>query len=96
MSLSRMENTTFAMPSIIDSHDMGLRTVFTVRTPKGKRLFNATCCLLIADADTFFAHKNRMMARTSKRDQFPQSGHFNRSESSGNCHYLPAHQLYDK
>ncbi|GFX39055.1 transposable element Tc3 transposase [Trichonephila clavipes] len=40
MPLSRMENTTFAMPSIIDSHDMGLRTVFTVRTPKRKRLFN--------------------------------------------------------
>ncbi|GFV93691.1 uncharacterized protein TNCV_365921 [Trichonephila clavipes] len=41
MPLSRMENTTFAMPSIIDSHDMGLRTVFTVQTPKRKRLFNA-------------------------------------------------------
>ncbi|GFX75892.1 hypothetical protein TNCV_2238641 [Trichonephila clavipes] len=27
MPLSRMENTTFAKPSIIDSHDMGLRTV---------------------------------------------------------------------
>ncbi|GFT51735.1 hypothetical protein TNCV_4440371 [Trichonephila clavipes] len=40
MPLSRMENTTFAMPSIIDSHDMGLRTVFTVQTPKRKRLFN--------------------------------------------------------
>ncbi|GFW69019.1 integrase catalytic domain-containing protein [Trichonephila clavipes] len=40
MSLSRMENTTFVMPSIIDSHDMGLRIVFTVRMPKGKRLFN--------------------------------------------------------
>ncbi|GFX31660.1 HTH_Tnp_Tc3_2 domain-containing protein [Trichonephila clavipes] len=38
MPLSRMENTTFAMPSIIDSHDMGLRTVFTVQTPKRKRL----------------------------------------------------------
>ncbi|GFX49994.1 hypothetical protein TNCV_3883221 [Trichonephila clavipes] len=24
-----MENTTFAMPSIIDSHDMGLRTVYS-------------------------------------------------------------------
>ncbi|GFU21586.1 hypothetical protein TNCV_3827811 [Trichonephila clavipes] len=41
MPLSRMENTTFAMPSIIDSHDMGMRTVFTVQTPKRKRLFNA-------------------------------------------------------
>ncbi|GFW79518.1 hypothetical protein TNCV_128231 [Trichonephila clavipes] len=41
MPLSRMENITFAMPSIIVSHDMGLRTVFTVWTPKGKRLFNA-------------------------------------------------------
>ncbi|GFW69084.1 uncharacterized protein TNCV_2919821 [Trichonephila clavipes] len=29
MPLSRMENTTFAMPSIIDSHDMGLRTVYS-------------------------------------------------------------------
>ncbi|GFU40841.1 hypothetical protein TNCV_2466501 [Trichonephila clavipes] len=28
MPLSRMENTTFAMPSIIDSHDMRLRTVY--------------------------------------------------------------------
>ncbi|GFX98727.1 hypothetical protein TNCV_1503051 [Trichonephila clavipes] len=41
MPLSRMENTTFAMPSIIDSHDMGLKTVFTVQTPERKRLFNA-------------------------------------------------------
>ncbi|GFT94006.1 hypothetical protein TNCV_5000341 [Trichonephila clavipes] len=41
MPLSRRENTTFATPSIIDFHDMGLRTVFTVQTPKGKRLFNA-------------------------------------------------------
>ncbi|GFX73144.1 hypothetical protein TNCV_4502231 [Trichonephila clavipes] len=40
MPLSRMESTTFAMPSIIDSHDMGLRTVLTVRTPKEQRLFN--------------------------------------------------------
>ncbi|GFX82042.1 hypothetical protein TNCV_2572391 [Trichonephila clavipes] len=40
MPLSRKENTTFALPSIIDSHDMGLRTVFTVQTPKRKRLFN--------------------------------------------------------
>ncbi|GFS75363.1 hypothetical protein TNCV_2967651 [Trichonephila clavipes] len=29
MPLRRMENTTFAKPSIIDSHDMGLRTVYT-------------------------------------------------------------------
>ncbi|GFX22168.1 hypothetical protein TNCV_364791 [Trichonephila clavipes] len=29
MPLSRIENITFAMPSIIDSHDMGLRTVFS-------------------------------------------------------------------
>ncbi|GFX47924.1 uncharacterized protein TNCV_4793031 [Trichonephila clavipes] len=29
MPLSRMENTTFAMPSSIDSHDMGLRTVYS-------------------------------------------------------------------
>ncbi|GFV82439.1 hypothetical protein TNCV_3982311 [Trichonephila clavipes] len=29
MPLSRMENTTFAMPSIIDSHDIGLRTVYS-------------------------------------------------------------------
>ncbi|GFW39941.1 hypothetical protein TNCV_5116241 [Trichonephila clavipes] len=34
MILSRMENTTFAMPSIIDSHDMGLRTVLLSRCPK--------------------------------------------------------------
>ncbi|GFV30611.1 hypothetical protein TNCV_3580431 [Trichonephila clavipes] len=33
MPLSRMENTTFAKPSIIDFHDMGLRTVLTARTP---------------------------------------------------------------
>ncbi|GFX22249.1 hypothetical protein TNCV_2950901 [Trichonephila clavipes] len=41
MPLSRMENTTFAMPSIIDTYDMGFRTVFTVQTPKRKRPFNA-------------------------------------------------------
>ncbi|GFW46131.1 hypothetical protein TNCV_4210101 [Trichonephila clavipes] len=29
MPLSRMENTTFAKPSIIDSHDLGLRTVYS-------------------------------------------------------------------
>ncbi|GFS81974.1 hypothetical protein TNCV_1790501 [Trichonephila clavipes] len=29
MPLSRIENTTFAKPSIIDSHDMGLRTVYS-------------------------------------------------------------------
>ncbi|GFT27670.1 hypothetical protein TNCV_3570431 [Trichonephila clavipes] len=29
-----MENTTFAMPNIIDSHDMGLRTVLQSRRPK--------------------------------------------------------------
>ncbi|GFS51196.1 hypothetical protein TNCV_3532851 [Trichonephila clavipes] len=34
MPLSRMENTTFAMPSIIDSHDMGLRTVLQSGFPK--------------------------------------------------------------
>ncbi|GFT73509.1 hypothetical protein TNCV_4021201 [Trichonephila clavipes] len=36
--LSRMENTTFVKPSIIDFPDMGLRTVLTVRTPKEQRL----------------------------------------------------------
>ncbi|GFX97085.1 hypothetical protein TNCV_1998171 [Trichonephila clavipes] len=41
MPLSRMENTTFVKPSIIDFHDMGLRIVLTVRTPKEQRLFNA-------------------------------------------------------
>ncbi|GFX92429.1 hypothetical protein TNCV_1707051 [Trichonephila clavipes] len=34
MPLSRMENTTFVMPSIIDSHDMGLRTVLQFGCPK--------------------------------------------------------------
>ncbi|GFV34477.1 hypothetical protein TNCV_466911 [Trichonephila clavipes] len=34
MSLSRMENITFAKPSIIDSHDMGLRTVYSPDAPK--------------------------------------------------------------
>ncbi|GFU06321.1 hypothetical protein TNCV_4766071 [Trichonephila clavipes] len=34
MPLSRMENTTFAMPSIIDSHDMGLRNCLQSRRPK--------------------------------------------------------------
>ncbi|GFX14244.1 hypothetical protein TNCV_1767381 [Trichonephila clavipes] len=29
-----MENTTFATPSIIDSHDMELRTVLLSRCPK--------------------------------------------------------------
>ncbi|GFT69039.1 hypothetical protein TNCV_2175001 [Trichonephila clavipes] len=29
MPLSRMKNTTFAMLCIIDSHDMGLRTVYS-------------------------------------------------------------------
>ncbi|GFU87895.1 hypothetical protein TNCV_964511 [Trichonephila clavipes] len=34
MPLSRMENTTFAKPSIIDSHDMELRTVLQSGRPK--------------------------------------------------------------
>ncbi|GFT74058.1 hypothetical protein TNCV_3707901 [Trichonephila clavipes] len=47
MPLSRMENTTFAMPSIIDSHDMGLRTVLQSRCPKEnaystRRVFSGT------------------------------------------------------
>ncbi|GFX93368.1 hypothetical protein TNCV_151741 [Trichonephila clavipes] len=45
MPLSRMENTTFAMPSIIDSHDMGLRTVYSPDAQKKtsiQRLFK--CC----------------------------------------------------
>ncbi|GFU33571.1 hypothetical protein TNCV_1797841 [Trichonephila clavipes] len=33
-TVPRMENTTFAMPNIIDSHDMGLRTVLQSRRPK--------------------------------------------------------------
>ncbi|GFX08843.1 hypothetical protein TNCV_1548802 [Trichonephila clavipes] len=34
MPLSRILNSTFAMPNIIDSHDMGLRTVLQSRRPK--------------------------------------------------------------
>ncbi|GFX93576.1 hypothetical protein TNCV_1587541 [Trichonephila clavipes] len=34
MPLSRMLNCTSAMPNIIDSHDMGLRTVLQSRRPK--------------------------------------------------------------
>ncbi|GFW94102.1 hypothetical protein TNCV_1713511 [Trichonephila clavipes] len=34
MPLSRMSNSTYAMPNIIDSHDMGLRTVLQSRRPK--------------------------------------------------------------
>ncbi|GFU11962.1 hypothetical protein TNCV_3265591 [Trichonephila clavipes] len=46
MPLSRMENTTFAMPSIIDSHDMGLRTVYSPDAQKKtpiQRLRERTC-----------------------------------------------------
>ncbi|GFT81899.1 hypothetical protein TNCV_3908741 [Trichonephila clavipes] len=41
---NRMENTNFAMPSIIDSHDMGLRTVYSPDAQKKtpiQRLFFA-------------------------------------------------------
>ncbi|GFU02630.1 hypothetical protein TNCV_3755391 [Trichonephila clavipes] len=34
MPLSGILNSTFAMPNIIDSHDMGLRTVLQSRRPK--------------------------------------------------------------
>ncbi|GFT71777.1 probable RNA-directed DNA polymerase from transposon X-element [Trichonephila clavipes] len=49
MPLSRMENTTFAMPSIIDSHDMGLRTVYSPdaqkKTPiQSRALFSLPSC----------------------------------------------------
>ncbi|GFX78122.1 hypothetical protein TNCV_5134701 [Trichonephila clavipes] len=44
MPLSRMENTTFAMPSIIDSHDMGLRTVYSPDAQK-KTPIQRLCCL---------------------------------------------------
>ncbi|GFV00094.1 hypothetical protein TNCV_4057661 [Trichonephila clavipes] len=58
MPLSRMKNTTFVKPSIIDFHDMRLRTVLTVRMPKEQRLFNAYCLffflsLLIKEAYLF-------------------------------------------
>ncbi|GFS85317.1 retrovirus-related Pol polyprotein from transposon 17.6 [Trichonephila clavipes] len=33
-----MENTTFAMPSIIDSHDMGLRTVYSPDARNGSNV----------------------------------------------------------
>ncbi|GFY06237.1 hypothetical protein TNCV_2680311 [Trichonephila clavipes] len=52
MPLSRMENTTFAMPNIIDSHDMGLRTVYSPDAQKKtpiQRLCGVSwlrCCLL--------------------------------------------------
>ncbi|GFU47820.1 hypothetical protein TNCV_4465601 [Trichonephila clavipes] len=52
MPLSRMENTTFVKPSIIDFHDMGLRTVLTVRTPKEQCLFNAYSFFDIAESLT--------------------------------------------
>ncbi|GFU47815.1 hypothetical protein TNCV_4465551 [Trichonephila clavipes] len=52
MPLSRMENTTFVKPSIIDFHDMGLRTVLTVRTPKEQRIFNAYSIFDIAESLT--------------------------------------------
>ncbi|GFV51255.1 hypothetical protein TNCV_3726581 [Trichonephila clavipes] len=40
MPLSRMENTTFVKPTIIDFHDMGLRTVLTIRTPKENNAYS--------------------------------------------------------
>ncbi|GFV04506.1 hypothetical protein TNCV_3322031 [Trichonephila clavipes] len=54
LPLSRMENTTFAMPSIIDSHDMGLRTVYSPDARKKtpiQRLF-----LLISRTYSNFPH----------------------------------------
>ncbi|GFV22904.1 hypothetical protein TNCV_167691, partial [Trichonephila clavipes] len=47
MPLGRMENT-FVMPSIIESHNMGIEDCFTVRMPKGKRLFNAYLHICVA------------------------------------------------
>ncbi|GFW14314.1 hypothetical protein TNCV_1365691 [Trichonephila clavipes] len=43
MPLSRMENTTFAMPTIIDSHDMGLRTVFSPDAQKKTPIPMSAC-----------------------------------------------------
>ncbi|GFW65642.1 probable RNA-directed DNA polymerase from transposon X-element [Trichonephila clavipes] len=53
MPLSRMLNSTFAMPNIIDSHDMGLRTVLQSRRPKVNAhstpiqlgMFSVQCCI---------------------------------------------------
>ncbi|GFV57576.1 transposase [Trichonephila clavipes] len=57
MPLSRMENTTFVKPSIIDFHDMGLRTVLTVH---GER-FNS--CQVIYSQFGLAIHKNDHQAR---------------------------------
>ncbi|GFX25767.1 hypothetical protein TNCV_2639111 [Trichonephila clavipes] len=45
MPLSRMLNSTFAMPNIIDSHDMGLRTVLQSRRPKVNAYSTKYCVL---------------------------------------------------
>ncbi|GFW24777.1 uncharacterized protein TNCV_1960441 [Trichonephila clavipes] len=74
MPLSRMENTTFAMPSIIDSHDMGLRTVYSPDAQKenaystpmtkenaySKRL---SCCQVIYSPFGLAIHQNNHQAR---------------------------------
>ncbi|GFS70348.1 DUF1758 domain-containing protein [Trichonephila clavipes] len=52
MPLSRMLNSTFAMPNIIDSQDMGLRTVLQSRRPKDLRLDTALNEML-CDAQEF-------------------------------------------
>ncbi|GFX63445.1 hypothetical protein TNCV_622441 [Trichonephila clavipes] len=50
MPLSRMENTTFTKPSIIDSHDMGLRTVYSPdaqkKMPIQQRIADVSCTLI--------------------------------------------------
>ncbi|GFU35518.1 hypothetical protein TNCV_317641 [Trichonephila clavipes] len=64
MPLSRMENTTFAMPSIIDSHDMGLRTVLQSGCPKKTPIQRTSEHLFIGATET----SKNITARVIERD----------------------------
>ncbi|GFY16787.1 hypothetical protein TNCV_4337881 [Trichonephila clavipes] len=55
MPLSRMENTTFAKPSIIDSHDMGLRTVYS---PDAQKKTPIQCLLALRGRERLVGNAN--------------------------------------
>ncbi|GFU26331.1 hypothetical protein TNCV_3180821 [Trichonephila clavipes] len=74
MPLSRMENTTFAMASITDSHDMGLRTVLQSRCPKRNaystktdilKLVQSSKTIIDADSDSENEKNNAASVPTS-------------------------------
>ncbi|GFX81631.1 uncharacterized protein TNCV_4644711 [Trichonephila clavipes] len=71
MPLSRMENTTFVKPSIIDYHDMGLRTVLQSGRPKNNAYSTPIQVKLFTSAlKAFQCNTSIVMAQRKRLDDF--------------------------